>query len=78
MSDTFTLQELIEQSEIIQALDMEFAAVRNRQDLQKVLDKKLKGLVDFHSHFIDLIDSKPLRVSIFLEEAGQEPVVRSI
>ncbi|UFH57261.1 sigma-54-dependent Fis family transcriptional regulator [Spirosoma sp. KNUC1025] len=73
MSDTFTLQELIEQSELIQALNMEFAAVRDRQDLQKVLDEKLKGLFDFHSHFIELIKPDTLTVSMVSDEAENSP-----
>jgi transcriptional regulator with GAF, ATPase, and Fis domain len=67
-----SLQELIEQSEIIQALNMEFAAVRDRGDLQKVLAEKLNGLVDFHSHFIELINPDESSVSLFLDDSHTE------
>ncbi|QHW00278.1 hypothetical protein [Spirosoma endbachense] len=67
-----SLLELIEQSEIIQALNMEFAAVRDRGDLQKVLAEKLNGLVDFHSHFIELINPDESSVSMFLDDIPLE------
>lgn len=70
--NTFLVQERIllleEENEIIQSLSVDFAAIREKKDLLKIIHLKIKKLFEFSDHFVAVINDDELTLSSFLQD----------
>ncbi|MNX45978.1 Formate hydrogenlyase transcriptional activator [compost metagenome] len=55
-------------SDVIQSLNIDFAAIREKKDLLKIIHFKLKNLFDFSDHFVAVINDDQLTLSSFLQD----------
>ncbi|MFD2571934.1 sigma 54-interacting transcriptional regulator [Spirosoma soli] len=55
-------------NEIAQSLNDDFAAIRDKKDLLKIIHAKLKTVFDFSDHFVAVINDDESTVSSFLQE----------
>jgi formate hydrogenlyase transcriptional activator len=67
-------------SDVIQSLNIDFAAIREKKDLLKIIHFKLKNLFDFSDHFVAVINDDQLTLSSFLQDtrpwADEHPLYR--
>jgi len=69
---TVRAQEEIEnrnkEREIIQSLNIDFATIREKKDLLKIIHYKLKGLFNFSHHWVATVNDDGLTLSTFLRD----------
>jgi transcriptional regulator with GAF, ATPase, and Fis domain len=56
------------ENDIIQSLNIDFATIREKKDLLKIIHLKLKNLFDFSDHFVAVINDDELTLSSFLQD----------
>ncbi len=56
------------ENDIIQSLNIDFATIREKKDLLKVIHFKLKNLFDFSDQFVAVINEDKLTLSSFLQD----------
>lgn len=56
------------ENHIIQSLNIDFAAIREKKDLLKIIHFKLKNLFEFSDHFVAVINDDALTLSSFLQD----------
>jgi formate hydrogenlyase transcriptional activator len=65
------------ENDIIQSLNIDFAAIREKKDLLRIIHFKLKSLFDISDHFVAVINDDELTLSSFLQDtrgwAGEHP-----
>jgi len=57
------------QRELIQALNMDFATIREKKDLLKVIHYKLKSFFNFKHHWVAVVNDDELTMSTFMQDA---------
>jgi len=67
------IQEEIEvrntQREIIQSLNMDFATIREKKDLLKIVHYKLKSFFNFKHHWVAVVNDDELTLSTFMQDS---------
>ncbi|HTI07464.1 MAG TPA: sigma 54-interacting transcriptional regulator [Puia sp.] len=71
--NTIQTQEEIEarqkEREIIQSLNIDFATIREKKDLLKIIHYKLKSLFNFSHHWVATVNEDELTMSTFMQDA---------
>ncbi|HMI60823.1 MAG TPA: sigma 54-interacting transcriptional regulator, partial [Puia sp.] len=71
--NTIQTQEEIEtrqkEREIIQSLNIDFATIREKKDLLKIIHYKLKSLFNFSHHWVATVNEDKLTMSTFMQDA---------
>ncbi|WP_229216581.1 sigma 54-interacting transcriptional regulator [Dyadobacter sp. 3J3] len=62
------MQEREKENEIIQSLNIDFAAIRNKRDLLKIIHFKLNVLFDFSDQFVGVLNNDEFTFSAFLQD----------
>jgi len=69
---TIIAQEEIEirnrEREIIQSLNMDFATIREKKDLLKIIHYKLKSFFNFSHHWVAVVNEDELTMSTFMQD----------
>jgi formate hydrogenlyase transcriptional activator len=70
---TIKTQEEIEtrnkEREIIQSLNIDFATIREKKDMLKIIHYKLKSLFNFSHHWVATVNEDELTMSTFMQDA---------
>ena len=56
------------ESEILQSLNIDFASIRDKDDLLKIIHYKLKKLFEFGHHWVSVINEDQLTMTSFLQD----------
>ncbi|WP_188315959.1 sigma-54 interaction domain-containing protein [Chitinophaga agrisoli] len=71
LTNSIDYEEMLDrekENDIIQSLNIDFATIRQKQDLLKVIHFKLKNLFDFSDQFVAVINDDKLTLSSFLQD----------
>jgi formate hydrogenlyase transcriptional activator len=61
------------ESEILQSLNIDFASIRDKNDLLKIIQFKLKKLFEFGYHWLTVLNDDELTMSTFLQDSIANP-----
>jgi len=63
------LLKVMKENEIIQAINADLSATKERADLLKIIHNKLKSLFDFGHHFVAILNDDDLTMTSFLRDS---------
>lgn len=63
-----TIEKNKKEREVLQALNIDFATIRKKQDLLKIIHFKLKSVLNFRHHWVATVNEDQLTMSTFMQD----------